>query len=380
MTPGKNIVLISAFIVIIAAPAILQMGFELGRGESPQCAELFLRKPTEVNLRSFEKSLEDASWFAQKLRPVMQYIRFILLKDAGDKAIAGREGWMFYKPGVRYLVEANNAKSKIQHGEPVAAIVSFRDQLNAMGIRLLVMPAPGKASIYPEMLTSRAGGTGIKAGTHTNKVLKDLKNAGIEVVDLFEVFSDYRTSHAYSDTLPLYLPHDTHWSPEGMRTAARAVAGKISDLGWVSKGTVEYELKPVDILRHGDVYRMIRVPQIERQILPDRIQCTRVFRRDNDEIYKDDMNSEVLVLGDSFLRIYERDEPGSGGFIAHLARELQFPLTSIVNDGGASTLVRQELRRRPEMLKNKKVVIWEFVERDIRFGTEGWKEVKIKES
>ena len=57
--------------------------------------------------------------------------------------------------------------------------------------------------------------------------------------------------------------------------------------------------------------------------------------------------SEVLILGDSFLRIYEQDEPGSAGFIAHLARELGQPLTSIVNDGGASTLVRQELARRP---------------------------------
>ena len=80
-------------------------------------------------------------------------------------------------------------------------------------------------------------------------------------------------------------------------------------------------------------------------------------------------------MGDSFLRIYSGDEPGSGGFIEHLAFELGFPLTSLVNDGGASTLVRQELSRKPALLRNKKLVIWEFIERDIRFGTEGWQEV-----
>lgn len=80
----------------------------------------------------------------------------------------------------------------------------------------------------------------------------------------------------------------------------------------------------------------------------------------------------MLVLGDSFLRIYERDEPGAAGFIAHLAKELQQPLSSIVNDGGASTLVRQELARRPKVLTGKTLVIWEFVERDIGYGTEGW--------
>ena len=63
--------------------------------------------------------------------------------------------------------------------------------------------------------------------------------------------------------------------------------------------------------------------------------------------YQDDPDAEILVLGDSFLRIYQQDEPGAAGFIAHLAQELQQPLTSLVNDGGASTLVRQELYRRP---------------------------------
>jgi len=81
--------------------------------------------------------------------------------------------------------------------------------------------------------------------------------------------------------------------------------------------------------------------------------------------------------GDSFLRIYEQDEPTAAGFIAHLARELKQPLASIINDGGASTLVRQELYRRRNLLKNKRLVIWEFVERDIRYGTEGWQVIPL---
>ena len=93
--------------------------------------------------------------------------------------------------------------------------------------------------------------------------------------------------------------------------------------------------------------------------------------------YRDAPEAEVLILGDSFLRIYEQDEPRAAGFIAHVARELGRPLTSIVNDGGASTLVRQELARRPALLMNKKLVIWEFAERDIRYGTEGWQIVPL---
>jgi hypothetical protein len=50
-----------------------------------------------------------------------------------------------------------------------------------------------------------------------------------------------------------------------------------------------------------------------------------------------------------------------------------------VNDGGASTLVRQQLSRRPELLRGKRLVIWEFVERDIYYGAEGWKAVPLPE-
>ena len=103
----------------------------------------------------------------------------------------------------------------------------------------------------------------------------------------------------------------------------------------------------------------------------------KVFNAETGQPYTDDPDSPVLILGDSFLRIYQSDQPGSAGFIAHLAVELGFDLASIVSDGGASTLVRQQLYSKPALLAGKKVVIWEFVERDIRFGTEGWQDVPL---
>src|SRR5262249_43126246 len=99
--------------------------------------------------------------------------------------------------------------------------------------------------------------------------------------------------------------------------------------------------------------------------------------RDTNALYGDDPGSPVLVLGDSFLRVFEQDNPGWAGFIAHLARELRRPLTSLVSDGGASTVVRQQLARMPRLLENKSLVIWEFVERDTRYGAEGWQIVPL---
>jgi len=50
---------------------------------------------------------------------------------------------------------------------------------------------------------------------------------------------------------------------------------------------------------------------------------------------------------------------------------------AIVSDGGASTDVRQKLSTDPEILEGKKVVIWEFAERDIALGSQGWEEVPL---
>ena len=46
-----------------------------------------------------------------------------------------------------------------------------------------------------------------------------------------------------------------------------------------------------------------------------------MFDKTTGAIYHDDPVASVLVLGDSFLRIYQTDEPKAAGFIAHLARQ-----------------------------------------------------------
>ena len=110
----------------------------------------------------------------------------------------------------------------------------------------------------------------------------------------------------------------------------------------------------------------------------------------------------MLVLGDSFCRIYQYPEPqslgemptgaatghtsdsgtkrllpGSAGFISHLALALGSPVDAIVSDGGAGTDVRRRLSTNPEILEGKRVVIWEFVERDIALGGQGWEDVAL---
>jgi hypothetical protein len=232
-----------------------------------------------------------------------------------------------------------------------------------------------------------------EAGTISQslRIIDELKKNGVESVDLFSAFAEERKNDvACGDSL--YLAKDTHWRARGARAAARVVADRIKKYPWYTQGTTAYQLDSITIDRNGDVGVMTTLPSIKIHDLTmsfpsEKTRCYQVYSVAKDDVtgetqrvlYKDDYkNAQILILGDSFSRIYQTDEPRSAGWIAHCAYELSQPVASIVNDGGASTLVRQSLARKASLLKGKKLVVWEVVERDFRFGEEGWKDVPLK--
>ncbi|HOW73592.1 MAG TPA: hypothetical protein PKY77_23570 [Phycisphaerae bacterium] len=376
---GQHYLMVLGFLAIIAFVGPFQAISELRDGETPQVLDLFRQWPTEKTLKAFENDLKDQTLVAQALRPRTQYLRYRAFGDVGEQALVGRNGWWFYRLDARYLTERcpDDATVRTGRGPAVKAIASFRDQLAQRGIHLLVVPIPGKPSVYPDRLTRRAQPADSRVHEPTRRLLADLAAASVETMDLFPVFAEVRSNPpSTTDAETWYLQRDTHWTAAGARLAAGAVARRIRTLGWAPDKSVDYAVQPVTVQRPGDVLHMLKCPPIEALFEPEAVCCQQVIQPDG-QPYRDDPASSVLVLGDSFLRIYQRDEPGSAGFIAHLARELGRPVTSIVSDGGASTLVRQELARKPAMLTGKRLVVWEFVERDVRFGMEGWQEVTI---
>lgn len=371
-----KMILTLGFLTIIFSEGVGQGFVDIRRGERIQTLDLFRYTPNEQNLRAFEQGMEKNSWQAAWIRPMTQFARYLVLGDLGAKVLAGRDGWLFYRPGVDYLVQRWPAGEDSTDGldEPFEAIVDFRDALAERDITLLVMVAPGKASVYPDKLSTRTEDNPAAVRSRTNAFMGRLRNAGVSVVDLFELLGDEKERNEYDGN---YLALDTHWSPAGVEIAADAVAERVRNEGWVSNGDTAYEGQTVAVEREGDLLRMVDSPSVAAQFPDETVECQQIIDTATGELYADDPDSPILVVGDSFLRIYQRDEPGAAGFIAHLAHALGRPLASIVNDGGASTLVRQELSRKPALLRGKKLVIWEFVERDLRFGTEGWQKVHL---
>jgi hypothetical protein len=165
--------------------------------------------------------------------------------------------------------------------------------------------------------------------------------------------------------------------------AAQAIAERIEKEIWYREmeppPADRYERKEVTVERRGDIPKMTKIPLQEKLFSPELVDVYQVVEKESRRLYQDDPQSPVLLLGDSFSRVFQTDAPQSAGVIANLACELQMPIASIVNDGGASTLVRQQLARNTKILWGKRLIIWEFIERDIRFGMRGWQPISYQD-
>ena len=411
----SEVALILGFLGIIFTVPAVQTCIELRRGQRVQATDVFRTCPTAANLREYERTLEEKSAFQQQFRPQMQRLLFATLHDTGVKAILGRDDWFFFRPDVRYVIEPGRLETdtgssawvassdhSTRRDSAVRAIVRFRDQLRERGIQLLVVPVPGKPSVYPDKLTGRAAGREVDSPTLA--LIHDLRGRGVETVDLFSAFRAARRQNA-----DLYLARDTHWTPQGAALAAEIVGQRLQQLTWMSPGSREFTTRTRNITRHGDILDMTQIPGLQRQYPGERVECTQVIdpikgllipvAADRPGTFKyPAQQSSILVLGDSFCRIYQFAEPrslgesddtvgpanenkrllpGSAGFVSHLALSLRTPVDAIVSDGGASTDVRRKLGTNPEILEGKKVVVWEFVERDLALGRAGWEDAHL---
>ena len=366
------------FLCVIAIPPLVQTVWEWRQDRHIQALDLFQERPTSTHLRAYEQELEDASWVGKATRPWVQYAQFKWFQDGGEKTLIGRDGWLFYRPGVRYATDRMEVAQTDALSEASQAILEFRNALAERGVNLLVVIAPNKETVYPERLSRRATDIVTLANAQTGEFITHLRDIQVEVLDLESVYRAYKEQAGSTSEGAdrLYLARDSHWSPVGVELAARTIAERIVAAGWLDRSE-KFARRSVTTERVGDLVRMMQVPQLERTIPSERVVCQQVVDSDGKPIRVDDPNAEILLLGDSFLRIYEQDEPGSAGFASQLAYELRRPVAALINDGGGTTLVRQELYRRPALLRNKRVVVWEFVERDIRFGTEGWQVVPL---
>ncbi|PCJ51460.1 MAG: hypothetical protein COA79_26210 [Planctomycetota bacterium] len=407
--------MIVLFLVIIFSVPLLQLILDIKNpDQSPQVFEIKKLLPTSkeissikgfasgstVNNRilreinSFEEDLENNSILQKTLLAPAQEFLSGVLKAGNEKAYCGKNGWLFYRPGIDHLtqkgfLDPKVMKSRAKSGgeweetiqpDPVKAILHFKNQLSKRGIELILMPVPIKPSVHPEKFSSRfEGKTKILRNPSFEKFLNLLKRDGVKVFDTASAMEAIKKSQI----APLYLETDTHWNSNTMEKIALELSNYIKKLGVNLDKKFQEKLsrKEVSVSNLGDIATMLKLSEDQNIYSNQEIKVKSVSFSDGRPWESDDQ-SEILFLGDSFSNIFSLEGMNWGkaaGFVEQLSYELNRPVDKLsINDNGANAsrgLLAQELMRGYDRLKGKKIVIWEFAERELSIGN--WKLIEM---
>ena len=340
------------------------------------------------SIHEFEAALEDDSIFARKLIPPMQSLLVGWLRAGNENAYCGRDGWLFYRPGIDLLTGRGFLEPKVllarsragdewnepPQPDPVRAIVQFRDELAVRDIELVVMPAPAKASIYPEQFSRRYDGARVLRNPSHGEFARRLKAEGIRLCDVTDALMEAKAR----EEGPLYLATDTHWTPRGLDLAAKRLGDFIREHQLVDEHPPAGLRRTKRVVTNsGDVTQMLTLPPGQKLYPPETVSPRQVTDARGEPL-SPQAEADVLLLGDSYSNIYHLAGMGWGtgaGLAEQLAAELQRPVEALlINDAGAHATRRQlarDLARGRDRLAGKRLVILEFASRELAVGD--WK-------
>lgn len=296
----------------------------------------------------------------------------------------GEEGWLFFAGELRLLslgqfwgdeaAKVSRAR-KPELANPIPAILDFRHQLKARGIELVVVPVPPKAAIYPEKIVPGFDLRGSHPAPALREFYSELRSAGVDVLDLSAVLIQNR-EHARG---PAFCKTDSHWSGIGCVLSAQAIAEHVRLRLAAPAGRKEYVSDWNEVEINGDLAGLL--PPDVRKPAAEKIRVQSVSEKGTGATVEPDLNSPVLLLGDSHTLVYHDFLAERAGLIDQLALELGFAPDLIGTRGSGATPVRINLYRRslrdPGYLAKKKVVVWCFAAREFTETTEGWAKAPV---
>ena len=326
-----------------------------------------------TELEQFEDGVEDASFVGRALRPPTQYV--LAAGGAGnEQAYIGRRPWLFFRESLDYLTGPGFQT------DPRLAILQLKEQLDARGIPLVVMPTPVKPTVHPEQFTRRfAGREGPLRPASFSTLLQALERQGVLVFDAAPALLEAKRR---SET-PQYLMTDTHWRPEAGELVAANLRDVIAqNIGLPDVPSAGYISASIEVTNLGDIARLLDLPEGQARYPEETVQLRQILTADGAR-WQPSQSGDVLLLGDSFSNIYSLAEMGwgeSAGLAAQLSFLLQRPVDAIIRNADGALATREVLGRElgsgRDRLAGKRLVIFQFAERELAVGD--WKLVDLE--
>lgn len=380
-------------------------------GAAPlQWAALLSEPPTDCSLEAFESGLEGALVVGRWALPRVQLFLTRVLGAGNEEVYAGRAGWLFHRTGIDYpsgppfldpgrlRARRNNADrcDPLPQPDPIPAIRRLHEDLDARGIRLIVMPTPVKAVIHPEGFSSRYTAAPTSAPLQNpsfHAFLARLKAIGVGVFDPAPLLHEWEEAKGNGAA---YLATDTHWRPGAMAAVAEGLADVVEQRADLSdRSSLPYQRGALQVSNFGDLTTMLTLPQGQALFPPERVTIAPI-RGPDGRPWQPQEDAEVLLLGDSFANVYSNREAftnrvagreyhwGEGaGLAEQLSFFLQRPVDRIVRNAGGSHTTRRDLARSIESeaergrdrLGRVRVVVYQFAVRELASGD--WQEIEL---
>jgi len=263
-----------AFVALLSMPALLGLGGGEARARArageppvtlPSVAAAGGMGPWLQQLQRFARASfggrhQLVEWDAELKQA------FGLDRSYGSDVTEGRDGWLFYRvhrgtQGVR--PELPFPPTELDRW--VQGLADRRRKVEAAGAAFLVLFAPDKETVYPDLLP--AGFPGPLATSRLDALQARLRAEGTTVVDLRPALTAARAPGGRFSRWPLYWRTDTHWNTLGALVAARPV---LAELGARFPGVHVPTDEEIEIQETpsgaGDLVRMRGLPDLSGEL------------------------------------------------------------------------------------------------------------------
>jgi hypothetical protein len=345
----------------------------------PRIAKLlsYLPLPAPEALRALEDDLLLTSAARQALQPWTQSA-ITALGVGNRRVVFGRNGWLHYIDGVEYVTgpgfltpqHLEAARANGLEGDPRPAILQLHRELQAMGVDLIVLPVPDKATIVPGTLARDLEGTFGLQNRSWETFVAELRRSGVHLLDATRPMAD---AEARGETQ--FMRADTHWTPAGVDVTARAVAGMLAgELGMTPGVELRYRRSDNRVEREtADLPELLNLPPSQlRRLGHESIVLHQVIDASG-RLWEATPGSEILLLGDSFTEAWSSSSSSqASGLAEQISYYMQKPLERRASHRYNLFDVRATLgTSRAEVQRaasGRRVVIWEFAARKLSFG------------
>lgn len=286
---------------------------------------------------------------------------WIVMRDLGSRVREGKRDWFFLNDErVIYPDRHNNAAARANE------VIWLRNRLASQSIALIVAVVPDKSRIESDSLGNLLRPKSMQF--RVEQWVDSLSKAGVNVVNLTDTLKQIRDitgEHSFMHT-------DTHWNEQGAELAARLIAQRIVQTGFVASPSVERTISAqTQQIFAGDLEKLAGINNLHAWFRPPAemvrhssfaVSTQSSAAQDgkllDDDLFGDTQLPNTVLLGTSYST--------TSNFAEFLALFLKTNIANFAKEGGDfSGSVNAYLKSAAFKETPPKMIIWEIPERMI---------------